>query len=106
MGVNSRPRPAPTRGEVACETEIETCPLGNYPERRRGSLGPSLQMTVRYSWRLCSAVAAILVIAPLCSAQGEGQPLHECKAADLNATFAFATTDDNHESVIFNVKNI
>jgi hypothetical protein len=42
----------------------------------------------------------------MCNAQGEEQSLHECTAADLNATFAFATTDDNHESVIINVRNI
>jgi hypothetical protein len=64
-----------------------------------------MRLTVRHPWRFCAAVAVFWVGVPLCSAQGQEQSVPKCKASDLNATFAF-TTDDGHESVIFNVRNI
>jgi hypothetical protein len=65
-----------------------------------------MRLTVRHPLCFCAGVAAILVVVPLCNAQGEAQSVFKCKAADLNATFAFTTTDDGHQSVIFNVRNI
>jgi hypothetical protein len=65
-----------------------------------------MHLTVRCLALLTFAVAGLSLSIPACNAQVGNQSNPECTAADLDATFAFARTDDHYESIIFQVKNI
>jgi hypothetical protein len=54
-----------------------------------------------------AAFCGVAVVAALpAHAQDNQTPIVECKAADLDARFAFSRTADDHESVTIHLKNI